>query len=1010
MKKIFIFPIIILLLLISQKSVCQSSIKRGGLCFRVDDNPSLVRLHQFDSIFGRYQTHFCMAMTPWTFPLSPVYVDSLQSLISRGHEVMDNTPTHQTQYFTLLNIQDTLLYYNNLGVDHISSQKVCLKVTNYDTSELHGEGLISINGNRVISQNNGEFGDLAGDPFYFAFYISAPVNKLCLWYDRKAANPFDPDTVYLKSFWEEPVTFLNSTGISYHKLTQRNVVMNPLGVQLLGEESLRLFDEVGLPRPTSWIHPPGQMPWISGFTTKMTMGDSMAYTQGSNFNYCSYLTYNEINTSGYAQFGMQSLDFSTEAQSFRYNKYLLANAVAKHYVKIDVSRFVNPAGGWSSYLSRTDSLLSWCSANNIPVRTYNEWRSLLYDSIPNRITNMFPGLNIDIDDDHYPDGFNQSGMGSVYDTSDGVAYSGNRSFAIYGNGSMCGISELGGLEKGMNKFTIYTKGTNNPGSNITLSFNFPETGQSLTYMIPSDTSVWTGHVQLVPMPTGISVANILILHESGGYDTVKISGMELRSAGFLSTTRLAPQQRTANEPFSPVNLDSLVISTLYPPQLISWTLHGASELNCSILPGNILKILKPVSFWIGQDSLYAVAHAPDGFTDSCFMAFISDSIGLGCAGVPIQLSLIDTLENDIVQWISVPYDSTISNPNIYNPIVSPGQTTTYFIVAINPLGPFSLDTLVLIRYPLPTPSVTIDTTACIGTPILLTATGGQNYLWSNGKTTDTIIVNSPETTRYYVRVYSEYGCYEDTSVLVTRVPKPDINIYGIWPAYCSSDPSSKVIGQPAGGVCSGSTGLIGNTFFPNLAPPGINMIYYTYTSANGCSSTDSVAVNVVLNPVVKQLPDTIICADKSIELHAGPGFDNYLWSNGKTDSTIVFDSTGRSLGLNKVWVYVTKEGCADKDTARINFIVCPIGFGENETSEFFSVYPNPSTTTLVISNFSIEAGEIRYSISNMSGEKVVVGKADLKETKVSISALKAGIYFLRIVTGAKSYNFRVIKL
>jgi hypothetical protein len=1009
MKKIFFSPLLIFLLFQAQFAMAQSSSKRGGICFRVDDNPSLVKLHEFDSVFSKHQAKFCMAMTSWAFSLTPVYVDSLKSWINKGHEVMDNTPTHQTQFFNVVNIQDTNLYHNNGGVDHINLQKVCLRVTNFDTTQPHGEGLVNITGNMVISQNAGEFGDLAGNPYFFALFVSSPVNKLCLWYDRKAANPADPDTVYLKSFWDETVSYGNHPGVAYHKITQRNVIMSQLAIRLLGNRSLKIFADLGIPRPLTWIHPAGQMPWINIYEVKANFGDSLHYTQGSNFMYYSYLGYNEFNPNGYAPFGMQSLDFSTEAQSFSYNKHLIANSVAKHLVKIDISRFSSPAGGWPAFLSRTDSLLTWCAANDIPVRTYNQWRGLLYDSIANRITNVFPALNTDLDQDIFPDGYNQ-GMNGYYDLTDGVAASGNRSFGIYGSGNICSISGLAGLETGMNKFTIFTKGTDVPGSIVTLTMVFPETGQTFNYDIPSDTSIWTERFQLVTIPSGVSVANVLISHSTPAFDTVKISGMGLRSAGFLKETKAATQVHTANEQFAPVALDTLVIDSLYAPQTITWTIRGGNSMNFSIQPGNILKPLKPESFWVGKDSIFVVAHAPDGINDSCFMAFYSNPIGPGCTGVPIQLTLLDTLDNDIVQWTSLPYDSTISNPNIYNPIVAPKVTTTYFILAINPLGPINRDTIILSRYPFPEPVVTNDTSVCYGYPVQLTASGGVSYLWSTGQTNDTIVVNPPETTTYYVRVSNQFGCYIDKSVQVTRVDKPTIEISGLWPAYCANDPSSTVVGRPVGGTYYGSPGLIGDTFYPDLAPSGINWVYYSYAAPSGCSNVDSISVNVVPLPVAMHQPDTNLCADKFIILHAGPGMDNYLWSNGLTDSVIVVDSTGRGLGIHKVWVYVTKDGCADKDTAQINFIICPIGFEEKETAGLFKIYPNPASADIVISNTTDDAGDLRFELLNMSGEKIRDGILREKQTRLSIAGLKAGIYILRIWRGDKAYPFRIVKI
>jgi hypothetical protein len=1009
MKKTFYTPLILLLFFVAINSIGQSVTKRGGLCFRVDDNPSLLKLHQFDSVFSKHQANFCMAMTSWAFPINPVYVDSLKSWITKGHEVMDNTPTHQTQFFNVVNLQDTILYHNHGGVDHINLQKVCLRITNFDTTQSHGEGLIDITGNQVISQNPGEFGDLAGNPYYFALYLSSPVNELCLWYDLRAVNPADPDTVSLRTFWDEAKTFGSYTGVAYHKITQRNVIMSQTAIRLLGQRTLTIFEDLEIPRPTTWIHPAGQMPWINVYEVKANFGDSLNFTQGSNFMYYSYLGYNEYNPAGYAPFGMQSLDMSTETQSLAQVKHTVANAVAKHLVKIDVARFVNPTGGWDGYLSRTDSLLSWCSAGNIPVRTYDQWRALLYDSIAGRVVNIFPQLNVDLDADSIPDGYDVAGMNGFYDITDGVPASGNRSFAIYGGGNICSINGLAGLEPGTNKFTISTKGTNDTTSIITLTMSFPETGQSISYDVPSDTSIWTEHFQLVAIPEGVSVANILISHTAASYDTVKISGMALRSAGFLNETKLAPQVHTANEPFSSVNLNSLVIDSLYVPESVTWTTDGGSELNFSVLPGNTLQIMKPSSFWVGKDSVYLVAHAPDGITDSCFMAFYSDSIGSGCTGVPIQLSLLDTLDNDIVQWTSIPYDSSISNPSIYNPVVAPKVTTTYYILAINPLGPINRDTITLERYPFPEPVLTGDTSVCYGYSVALIVSGGVSYLWSTGQTNDTIIVNPPESMRYYVRVFNEYGCYVDDSVLLTRVDKPVIELWGLWPAYCANDPSSTVFGKPVGGTYYGSPGLIGDTFYPDLAPSGINKIYYTYTAPSGCSNLDSLTVNVIPLPVVQHQPDTSVCADKSIVLHAGPGFDNYLWSNGKTDSVISFDTTGYGLGLHEVYIYVTKDGCAGMDTAYLNFIICPIGFDSWQTSALLQVYPNPASAEIFIRRMADREAFAGYEIYSVTGQAVLSGHLQNPLTRINILNIPGGSYLIRIRMDGRDYLYKFIK-
>ena len=56
--------------------------------------------------------------------------------------------------------------------------------------------------------------------------------------------------------------------------------------------------------------------------------------------------------------------------------------------------------------------------------------------------------------------------------------------------------------------------------------------------------------------------------------------------------------------------------------------------------------------------------------------------------------------------------------------------------------------------------------------------------------------------------------------------------------YASTPAFSLTGGSPGGGTYSGA-GVVGTTFRPSQAGAGDHYIYYTYTSAQGCSATDS---------------------------------------------------------------------------------------------------------------------------------------------------------------------------
>lgn len=988
----------------------QSSVKRGGVCFRVDENPSVVKLHQYDSLFSLYQQNFCMAMTSWVFPITPIYVDSLKSWIDKGHELMDNTPTHQTQFFNLVDVNEDTLYINKPGVDHINQEKVCLKINSIDTTQSHLEGLVDISGNLVISQNPGEFADLPGNPYFFALYLSVPYQGVYLWYDLKASNPADVDSVYIRSFWEETVNLTAQSGISYHKLTQRNVIMDQSAVRLLGARSLKIYSDLNIPRPFTWIHPNGQMPWISGYELKGNMGDSLHFQQGSNnINYAK-LCYNEYTPYQIAPFGMQA-ELSNETQDLVTTKHIIADAIAQHFVKIDLARFKNSYGGWNTFLQRTDDLLSWCVTNNIPVRTYAQWKALLYDSIPNRVVDIFPGLNVDLDQNLYPDGYdNNQIVSSIFDTTDGIEASGYRSFAMNGFGYIFQINTLAGLEKGQNKFTIWTKGQDIPGSYVTLRFEFPERGIYHVLDFPSDTSIWTEHFQLLNVPDSVSFMTVYGIHLDTTVDTIKISGMAMRSAGFLKQTKYPQQLKNANEPFTSVALNNLVIDTLYSPSSITWDVPTSGLMNMTILPGNILKIYKPTSFWVGSDSSWVVAHSPDGIADSCLFSFKSIPIEEACAGLPITLSLLDTLENAVYTWTSRPFDPSISNPNIYNPTVNPHTTTMYTVQVRNPIGGnINWDSIEVKRFAYPDPGLPTDTSVCKYHSLVLTASGGGSYFWSTGDTTESITIKPSETGLIWVTVTNEFDCSASDTVIVTVLPIPDAVIFGIQPTYCQDYPPFTIPGWPSGGVFSGTSGVDGDTLFPALATPGMNQIWYTVTDTiSGCSNTDTAYVTIFPQPVITPLPDAEVCAANSITLDAGSGFDNYLWSTGENTPSIVVDSSGHGLGLSGIWVYVTLNGCVDRDTANITFILCP-GIPENNFRNHFSLYPNPAINEIWISADHMLVLPVNLDVLDMEGKKVGSFSLDKAMNKIDISSYLKGIYFLRISHGDEVFLVKLIK-
>lgn len=67
----------------------------------------------------------------------------------------------------------------------------------------------------------------------------------------------------------------------------------------------------------------------------------------------------------------------------------------------------------------------------------------------------------------------------------------------------------------------------------------------------------------------------------------------------------------------------------------------------------------------------------------------------------------------------------------------------------------------------------------------------------------------------------------------------------------------------------------------------------TYTDGLGCTSTDSIQVDISIGSASVDLgPDTMLCDGASVTLDAGSGFSGYAWSTGETTQMITVDTAG----------------------------------------------------------------------------------------------------------------------
>ena len=497
--------------------------KRGGICFRVDDNKPIRQWVEFAEVFDRYGFKFCAALCPGRMAGDEDYTRLVRSLQDRGHEIMDHTPLHSVDKLPLPRGADADAWRAMPGVDHVDATRVYLTCAPIDAASL-AEYRADISGNLMKSRTPQVLND-TNQTRFIAVYLPDTGSVFRF---RQIECSGDV-TLALRSFWDEDNVDLGEhRDVVYYKLSKSDVRMTLDARRLLAESSLRLFENLGLDRPLTWIQPGsgGCSDFWRG-DVKACFGDLYGYVAAATYPDRSLKCFNEDDPDGDKCFGMQWGDFDDEARDLDWNLKRIADGIARHRVLIGHSHFwehVMP-DGWDGYLERVDRILSWCKDNRVPVRTYSEWAEVLYRTRPDPDADVFPDLNVDLNVDGVPDGYDMLSAELVRNEgSDGRGANGVF-LSVRNAGTICRVEGLGGLEKGANAFSVRTRG--HPGGAVEATFRFfeVETTEKFTFSVKSPE--WTEQHATVTVPAGASLVNVSIDCTRIGGSALEIGGMGL---------------------------------------------------------------------------------------------------------------------------------------------------------------------------------------------------------------------------------------------------------------------------------------------------------------------------------------------------------------------------------------------------------------------------------------------------------------------------------------------------
>lgn len=216
--------------------------------------------------------------------------------------------------------------------------------------------------------------------------------------------------------------------------------------------------------------------------------------------------------------------------------------------------------------------------------------------------------------------------------------------------------------------------------------------------------------------------------------------------------------------------------------------------------------------------------------------------------------------------------------------VSPNHTTNYTVVATNTNGCVSTESFTVNVHPYPNPAITGESSFCQGENTILTAVGGNSYLWSNYEQTPSIAVSTPGV--YVVTVSNEYGCSSTTSHTLVSNPLPVPQITG-ESTFCEG--SFATLNASGGISYLWSSGEA----TPNISAYQAGTYMVTITNEHGCTSTAQTQVSSNTPPSVVINGATEICeGDYTVFNVASNANCSYVWNTESVGNSIVASTAG----------------------------------------------------------------------------------------------------------------------
>ena len=363
-----------------------------------------------------------------------------------------------------------------------------------------------------------------------------------------------------------------------------------------------------------------------------------------------------------------------------------------------------------------------------------------------------------------------------------------------------------------------------------------------------------------------------------------------------------------------------------------------------------------------------------------------------------------------LSWLS---DPSLSDSSLSNPVVTPADTTQYFLTVTDSNGCLAMDSVLVNVGDYLNLTISDSAVICPGSSLLLAVSGADTYVWQSDPALDTSIPEAPvaspvSSSTYYVSASTAGGCTAQDSVHVDVYASVPLSLSG-GGLYCntagaeiSASGANTLLWQPA-------TGLSDPTFLTTLATPSDSTWYHaTATDVNGCwmTTTDSVLVYPGLLPVAG-FTFNQISNFEVVFTNTSTNVEQTFW----TINGVEFTTTDCTFNFPFDATYPIKlivENSCGSDTITTTIDVIKIVGIEDVVSHQLKLYPNPAQEQIVVQNPFQNGHEAVLFMYDSRGS--LTGKFVLRQSQwtINLEDVAAGLYTVIVQQGTVRYTSRLM--